>query len=291
MYIAVIVCFAIIFFIPENAHAWGPATHLELGLTILKTYSKLPHDVASVIGRYSFDFIYGNISADIVVAKNLAEELKHCHNWRFGWKLLKKAENDSQRAFAYGYLSHLAADTVAHNRFIPEMTVKYFSSPLLRHIYWEMRFDSLADRRVWQVPKTMVRSVNKENDLLLGATLEDTLFSFKINKTIFSSMMSLQRLRRWHAMLAILSAASKWTLDKKDKERYDSLCLAAIKEVLTKKTGAKHLLNDPTGKEALQHAKVMAKKLRDMKRSGKNWKKSLDECLKNIKRNKLPAIH
>ncbi|HZX36553.1 MAG TPA: hypothetical protein VFF54_08725, partial [Thermodesulfobacteriota bacterium] len=71
----------------------------------------------------------------------------------------------------------------------------------------------------------------------------------------------------------------------------DSLCLAAIKEVLTKKTTAKHLLNDPTGKEALLHAKVMAKKLRDMKRSGKNWKKPLDECLKDIKRNKLPAIH
>ena len=30
-------------------------------------------------------------------------------------------------------------------------------------------------------------------------------------------MMSLQRLKRWHAMLAILSAASKWTLDKKTK--------------------------------------------------------------------------
>src|SRR3972149_2313921 len=290
MYIAGFVLFAIIFFIPDNAHAWGPATPIELSLSVLKAYAKLPHDVASVIGRYSFDFIYGNISADIVVAKNLAEDLKPCHNWRFGWKLLKKAENDSQRAFAYGYLSHLAADTVAHNHFIPEMTVRSFSSPLLRHIYWEMRFDSLVDRRVWQVPQRMVRSINKGNDTLLGATLEDTLFSFKTNKTIFSSMMSLQRLRRWHAMLAILSAASKWTLDKKDKARFEALCLAAIRDVLTKKTEAKHILKDPTGKEAMRHAKVMARRLRDMKRSGKNWKKPLDECLKNIRRNKLPAI-
>ena len=73
MYIAGFVLFAIIFFIPDNAHAWGPATHIELSLSVLKAYAKLPHDVASVIGRYSFDFIYGNISADIVVAKNLAE--------------------------------------------------------------------------------------------------------------------------------------------------------------------------------------------------------------------------
>ena len=53
----------------------------------------------ALLEAYPYDFLYGNISADIVVGKNLCEELKHCHNWKIGFKLLKRAETDSQTGF------------------------------------------------------------------------------------------------------------------------------------------------------------------------------------------------
>ncbi|MBI5344478.1 MAG: zinc dependent phospholipase C family protein, partial [Deltaproteobacteria bacterium] len=112
-----VISIIIVLFMPDAVLAWGPPAHLEIGQEILGNTALITHAVRALIERFPYDFLYGNISADIVVGKNLVEELKHCHNWKMGFKLLKKASTDSQKAFAYGYLSHLAADTVAHNHF------------------------------------------------------------------------------------------------------------------------------------------------------------------------------
>ena len=135
MFVVAALALFILLVLPDAAFAWGPATHLELGKTMLENTKLLIPPARALLEAYPYDFLYGNISADIVVGKNLVEELKHCHNWKIGFKLLKKAESDSQRAFVYGYLSHLAADTIAHNHFIPEMMIRSFSSRTLRHIY------------------------------------------------------------------------------------------------------------------------------------------------------------
>ena len=103
-----------VLFAPGAADAWGPATHLELGNAILKNPELINASARALIQAFPFDFLYGNISADIVVGKNLVEEMKHCHNWKVGFKLKGRTESDSQKAFALGYLSHLAADTIAH---------------------------------------------------------------------------------------------------------------------------------------------------------------------------------
>src|SRR3990172_4770349 len=172
------------------------------------------------IPKSPHDFLYGNIGADIVVGKNLVEELKHCHNWRMGFKLLRKSEASYQKAFAYGYLSHLAADTVAHNHFIPEMMIRSFSARTLRHMYWELRFDALADKDVWRMPKRMVKDIHRENDRLLGSLIEDSPLSFRTNNRIFSSLLILSRIKHWHRMLALLSNTSRWTLHREVKDKF-----------------------------------------------------------------------
>ncbi|MBI5683067.1 MAG: zinc dependent phospholipase C family protein, partial [Deltaproteobacteria bacterium] len=146
MILSVVLLMVFIILIPEYAWAWGPATHLEIGRDILDSLRLLAPHIRELLSKFPHDFLYGNISADIVVAKNLTEELKHCHNWKVGLKVLKKASNPSQKAFAYGYLSHLAADTIAHNYYIPERLLISFSSRILRHTYWELRFDAMADK-------------------------------------------------------------------------------------------------------------------------------------------------
>ena len=64
-------------------------------------------------------FLYGSVAADISFAKKYAPEGRHCHDWKVGEEILAAAESDAMRAVAYGYLAHLAADTVAHNLFVP----------------------------------------------------------------------------------------------------------------------------------------------------------------------------
>ncbi len=268
MYIvlAATLAFIIAMLIPDTALAWGPATHLELAREITLNPAFLPAAARVLIEKYPHDFYYGNISADVVVGKNFVEELKHCHNWKFGFKLLKKAKSDSQRAFSYGYLSHLAADTIAHNNFIPEMMVRSFSSRIHRHIYWELRFDALADKRVWRLPEKIAREVHRDNDNLLRSTLEGTPFSFRTNKTIFSSIMNIHKIDHWHNMLNILSKTSKWALHRKDKDRFFTHSLECVKDILSNEKHAACTRHDPTGKVNLALANSARKRLKTERR-------------------------
>lgn len=269
-----------IFFLPDSAFAWGPATHLELGHAVLTNTALITGPVRALIESYPYDFLYGNISADIVVGKNFVAELKHCHNWKVGFKLLRKAQSDSQKAFAYGYLSHLAADTVAHNHYIPEMMIRSFSARTLRHIYWELRFDALVDRKVWQLPRKMIPSVHRDNDRLLDSIIEDTPLSFRTNKTIFSSFMSIHRFEQWHRMLKLLSASSKWKLKKEVKENYFCLSFETVLNLLNHSHKAHCIKKDPTGKHSLNAAKDVRKKLKTIMWQGKDWEDAMQKALK-----------
>lgn len=280
MVLIFIASFLLIFLIPDSAFAWGPATHLEIGQSVLQNTKLLIPSIRALLEAYPYDYLYGNISADIVIGKNLVEDLKHCHNWKVGFKLLRKAETDPQKAFVYGYLSHLAADTIAHNHFIPEMMIKTFSARSLRHIYWEMRFDALADRKIWQIPKKLIKEVHKDNDRLLDETIEDTPLSFRTNKTIFSSVLALHRFEQWHRMLNLLSLSSKWALSREEKDRYFAIATDSVIDLLTFSQKAHCLKKDPTGKHSLNTAKFLRKRLKTVKKSGRDLEIALENALK-----------
>ncbi|MBW7957457.1 MAG: zinc dependent phospholipase C family protein [Deltaproteobacteria bacterium] len=273
----------VVLLLPGEALAWGPATHLEVGKTILENTKLLVPPIRALLLAYPYDFLYGNISADIVIGKNLVEELKHCHNWKVGFRLLRRAETDSQKAFAYGYLSHLSADTIAHNHFIPEMMIRTFSARSLRHIYWEMRFDALAEKGIWQLPRKFIKEVHRDNDRLMGETIEDTPLSFRTNKTIFSSMLLLHRFEQWHKMLGLLSSSSKWVLSKEEKERYFAISVDSVIDLLTFSHKAHCIRKDPTGKHSLNAAKFIRKRLKSIQRSGRDWEAAMESALKWVR--------
>jgi zinc dependent phospholipase C len=280
MFLAIILSFVFVLLLPHSAFAWGPATHLEIATAVLNDAAGLAIPLRALLENFPYDFLYGNISADIVVGKNLVEELKHCHHWKMGFKLLRKAQNDPQKAFAYGYLSHLAADTVAHNQFIPEMMLRSFSTNILRHIYWELRFDALADKKTWQLPKKILKELDPENDLLLDSIIEDSPLSFKTNKKIFSGLHSIQSFEHWHTMLTLLTVSSKWSLDREDREKYFNASIDSVKDFLLNQHGAACCKKDPTGKHSLNAAAHMRRRLKSIRRQGKDWEEALDNALR-----------
>ncbi len=253
---------------PDDSFAWGPATHLQLGWHIINNPAMLAAPVKPLLEAFPYDYLYGCISADIVVGKRFTRELKHCHNWHVGFNVLSRAESPSQRAFAYGYLSHLAADTIAHNYYVPEKMVSAYSTRFLRHIYWEMRFDALSDKIVWDLPQKIMKDVHADNDPLLDSVLENTLLSFSTNKTIFNNVMMIHRIEQWHKMIGRLSSYSRWVLHKEDAEIYYQKSLNAILDMLQREESAACIKEDPTGRKNLALAKRLRKNLKFMKRNG-----------------------
>src|SRR3954467_7519530 len=105
--------------LPPEVYAWTPGTHIYLGESVLANLPHLPASVADLLRVFPFDFLYGNIAADSSIAKHYAPLGRHCDAWHGGQGSHALAESAGLRAFGRGYLCHLAADSVAHNYFVP----------------------------------------------------------------------------------------------------------------------------------------------------------------------------
>ena len=137
--------------LPHAAHAWTPGTHIYLGESVLANLAQLPAAVADLLRAYPFDFLYGNIAADSSIAKHYAPLGRHCHYWHVGQEIHDLATSDALRAFGLGYLCHLAADTVAHNYFVPRQLMITSSTAAVGHSYWEARVETPPRRRLREV--------------------------------------------------------------------------------------------------------------------------------------------
>src|SRR5512146_102780 len=109
--------------VPTPAHAWGPLAHLNFSAQALSNLGVVQPSIRAVLQDFANEFLYGSLAADIVVGKNMTRYLYHCHNGRVGFNVFRHAKPGGEQAFALGFLSHLSADTVAHNYFVPYKTV------------------------------------------------------------------------------------------------------------------------------------------------------------------------
>ena len=170
--------------IPAAAFAWGPLTHIYLGNELFSLSPLLPAGLFEIIRRYRKDFLYGNLMADIIIGKKYLPDTKSSHSWDVGFSLMKAAKTDQQKAFVYGYLSHLAADTVAHNIYTVD-------KKNLGHTVMEMKADSIIDKKYWLQAMAIDRKIQARNDLFLENSLDRFIFSFKTNKRILKGMVIL----------------------------------------------------------------------------------------------------
>jgi len=175
--------------VPTAVFAWGPLTHIYLGSEIYSLGSLLPASLFEIIRRYKKDFLYGNIMADIVFGKKYLPEHKNSHNWGVAFELLDAAKTKQQKAFVYGYMGHLAADTVAHNMYV-------VSGKNVRHSILEIKADSIIDKKYWVQARAIDKTVQIRNDLFLENALDRFVFSFKTNKRILRGTVFLAILYR-----------------------------------------------------------------------------------------------
>ena len=106
----VLIALALVALVPASALAWTPGTHVYLGEAVLRAPELLPPAIAELIKAFSYDFLYGSIAADTSIAKKYAVTGRNCHAWPVGLEIYDKARDEPLRAFALGYLAHLAAD-------------------------------------------------------------------------------------------------------------------------------------------------------------------------------------
>ncbi|MFM7144572.1 MAG: zinc dependent phospholipase C family protein [Alphaproteobacteria bacterium] len=260
---------ALVLAAPGDALAWGPVTHLVHGSMLLERLPLLPPEIQSLLSRFPYEYLYGCIGADIIQAKKFTRSLyTHCHHWQTGWTVLDQARDDAERAFAWGYLSHLASDTFSHNYFLPIRLVTSFRVSAMRHVYWEARFDANQRAERWPVLTLVAGHVYPHCDDLVERVVERTLFSFRTNKRIFDSLLALQRLEYWRGVMQRVTGSDRHPLPRAEIDRFNGLCADALVDLACNGKSSECQAADPTGHDHLEHANLIRKRLRTLARRG-----------------------
>jgi len=254
---------------PDPAWAWGPATHLDYGLFVLREAALLAPALRGLLLRYQEDYLYGCVAADIIVGKNFAKTAYHCHTWRNGLRLLDAAHSDPLRALTYGFLSHLAADTVAHNYYVPYKTVESHGSPATRHTYWELRFDQVAhgDQQVWEALGRIGRRSFPDHDAFLQENLfgASRLFSFGTSRKLFNSMMLVSRANHWRHAMSLVARRSRLQLPESEVAEFNRLSRDAIMDFLVRGVHSRTMTSDPIGAQAIRASRRLRQQLKTLR--------------------------
>jgi hypothetical protein len=249
---------------PGAAHAWTPGTHIYLGETILANLELLPAHVATLIQAFPFDFLYGTIAPDTSIAKKYVPPGRHSHFWHVGRETLDYAPSDALRAFGMGYLSHLAADTIAHNYYVPRQLVLTTSTRSMGHTYWETRLETHLGERFARKAKEIILLDQSAADRHLERIISPTIFSVRTNRRIFRGMVHLTHTRSWQRALLAARERSRWLLTDRDIERHLGIAYDVTMEMLAATdqrdaaTQAERL--DPNGAQALRTAKRLRRR-------------------------------
>jgi hypothetical protein len=145
-----------------------------------------------------------------------------------GLKLLRHANTWPEKSFAYGYLSHLAADTVAHETLTDNMRN-------VGHTLIELKADSVINKAYWLQSVTFSKAVQRRNDMFLENSLDSFVFSLKTNKRIYKGIV----------FLSFLNKKRKRGVDKEFLTNLHDESIARMLDLLKNGTDASVLYKNP----------------------------------------------
>jgi len=235
---------------------WGPGNHLEFAMRVYRARRKLlSAEQARLLREERPAYLYGNIAADIINFKGYGGHYNHCHRWTIVREMQQHAGSRAEQAFALGYLSHLAADTIAHNHFVPYHLARYARSKGLGHLYWEMRADRQVPETRWRLITELKSAPGLEAmDELLNRSVPRKAFPMRANKLFFNHIFLISERDAWRRRVEQVTSFSSAPLEPQFLERFRRAAVARIRLAL-RPGGLDTLLHlDTNGKAAQQRA-------------------------------------
>ena len=240
---------------PSDLFAWTPGTHIHIGEAVLRSLTLLPAGTAALLRTYPQDFLYGSIAADTSMAKKYAPAGRHCHSWAVGFEIYERARDEALRTFALGYLSHLAADVVAHNFFVPRQLTVTSSTSTVGHSYWESRFETHLGDAAARRARDVILLDHSRADAHLDDILSPTIFSTSTNRRLFRGMVHVTDSESWQRIYRIMAENSRWGLTRPEVEVHLTRSFDYVIDLLAHLDRSESYQFDPSGDEALRLAK------------------------------------
>ncbi len=252
----------------NSALAWGPATHVYLADQLLGQAGLLSAGLAALLLRHRRHFLYGNIAADVILGKRLSKVKHSCHRWSVPRAILQAAQCPQEQAFAYGYQAHLAADVVAHNKFLPRQLLLSQTTMNFGHLFWEIRGDACVGAGCWRTLHRALTESFPQHERLLQQHLADTLLPFATNLRIFNRVHLLMCAARWRRLMAQWGRISRWRMDRGVLSAYHVESLDLMRLALRRMNDPRLMAQEPSGASALRQIRRSRRLLRRLSWQG-----------------------
>ena len=238
----------------EGAWAWGPAVHTVIGCTILDQLSYILPPVARVIQLFPLEYLYGSLSADFFVGKGQKHKDGHSHNWDTGFRFFEGAGDDRETAYAYGFLSHLAADVVAHNYYVPKLIHSVSTWKRVGHIYVEAKADQSVDPVYTRIARDLLTREELGCDELLRSAVRTSRNGLKTRKHLFTQSVKLSDFLNGSQPLGPVRKGTRYQISPKYLNSMINLAYRLVRDFLTNTESSPCLSYDPIGSRNLRLA-------------------------------------
>lgn len=175
----------------EKALAWGPGVHTVTALSLLDDVGLIVPSIARIITSFQLEYLYGCLAADFFIGKSRRRKAGNLHNWEGGFAFLSEASHDRETAYAYGFLSHLAADVVAHNFFVPNLVRSSSARRRRGHLYWEIKADYFVGPVYTKIARDVLNTDHQGCDELLTLIAGKVGNGLKTKKRLFTQSVKL----------------------------------------------------------------------------------------------------
>ncbi len=259
MFLTKVVFFFSIFFIfnlifAEGAWAWGPAIHAVIACRILDEVSQILPVIAGIIQSFHHEYVYGSFAADFLVGKGQKKKDGHSHNWETGFRFLKESRDEREAAYAYGFLSHLAADVVAHNYFVPDLINKASTLKRMGHLYWEARADYLVGPVYMRIARDILSMEQLGCDDLIKLAVGKRRNGIKARRHLFIQSVKLSDFFSCSQPMFLINRGSRYQISYKYLAFMIDLSYRLVKDFLNHPYSSSCLSYDPIGSRNLRLA-------------------------------------
>lgn len=149
-----------------DALAWGLYTHVYFAQLILWAIPLADPALRRLARRHARLVMAGACMPDLALTARGAgaDALTSSHRWPQLHRLMDCAASDQEKAVVLGYASHLMADIIAHNHFVPAHEALWFESDITTHIAVEWAMDHHVSSHLYARPGILME---EEKDRLI----------------------------------------------------------------------------------------------------------------------------
>lgn len=238
----------------DGAWAWGPAVHTVISCNMIGSCAQILPAIASVIQTFPHEYIYGCISADFFIGKGQKRKKGHSHNWDTGFKFLAEVNNEKEAAYAYGFLSHLAADVVAHNYFVPDLINRVSRWKRLGHFYSEAVADRSVDPVYLKIARDILAMDHVDCDVMLKSAAIRNSYGLRAKKHIYAQSVKISDYLYCLPVFSDLEKNSSYNVEDEYMAFMIELSFKLVKDLLSYPYSSACLSHDPIGSDNLRLA-------------------------------------